>query len=128
MSEIASAADVAIKSRPIGRILRFLMGAFMLTRIAPEIASASWSTNAVIASVILALLAGYTAVHFAVGHFAPKLNRWLGAVIAVAPAVLLFTLGGSVGQIASVAYIGGSLLIDSISGDAGCEVMASRRR
>ncbi len=114
----------AIKSRPIGRILRFLMGAFSLGLIVPQIPWTSWTTNATIAGVIVTLLAGYTAIHFAVWRFAPNINRWLGAVVAAAPVMLLFVFGGGIGQIASVGYVGTSLLIDSINGDAGCEVMA----
>nr|NIM49147.1 hypothetical protein [Gemmatimonadales bacterium] len=50
--------------------------------------------------------------------------RWFGAVLAVAPVVLLFALGGALGRVASVAYIGSSLLLQAIRGDAGCEVMS----
>jgi hypothetical protein len=114
----------ATKSRPVGRILRFLMGGFMLTLIAPAIASATSKSGAMIAGTIVALLVGYTAIHLAVWRFAPDLNRWLGGVVAVTPAVLLFGFGGGIGQVSAVGYIGGSLLIDSINGDAGCEVMA----
>ena len=124
MSELALTTIAAIKSRPIGRILRFLMGAFMLGLIAPQIPWASWTANATIAGVIVALVVGYTAIHFAVRRFVPNINRWLGAVVAAAPVMLLFIFGGGIGQIASVGFVGASLLIDSINGDAGCEVMA----
>ena len=78
-----------------------------------------------IAGVILGLLAGYTAIHFAVWRFAPKLSRWLGSVLAMTPAALLFVFGDVIGQISVAGYVGVSLLIDSINGDCGCEVMAS---
>lgn len=124
MSEQALVTVAAIKSRPIGRVLRFVMGVLMLGLIVPQIPWASWATDGMIAGAFLALLAGYTAIHFAVWRFAPNVNRWLGAVVAVVPAALLFVFGGGIGQIASVGYVGTSLLIDSINGDAGCEVMA----
>ena len=124
MTESAMVDVTAKKSRPVGRILRFLMGGFMLAMIAPAIASATPMSGAMIAGTIVALLIGYTAIHLAVWRFAPDLNRWLGAVVAVTPAVLLFLFGGGIGQVSAVGYIGGSLLIDSINGDAGCEVMA----
>lgn len=124
-SDLASVSVAAIKSRPIGRILRFLMGAGMVAVVVvPHIGRASLTNNAMLAGVILALLAGYTVIHLAVWRFAPDLNRWLGAMLAVTPAALLFVFGGVIGQIASVGYVGASLLIDSINGDAGCEVMA----
>ncbi len=122
MSETASTE--ATRSRPIGRILRFLMGGFMLSLILPQIITASWTNDALIAGTIVALLVVYTGIHLAVWRFAPNLNRWLGAVIAVLPAVLVFVFGGGIGQASAVGYIGGSLLIDSFNGDAGCDVMA----
>ncbi len=124
MSEQASITIAATKSRPIGRVLRFLMGVVMLGLIMPQIPWASWTTDGKIAGAFVALTAGYTAIHFAVRRFAPNINRWLGAVVAAAPVMLLFVFGGGIGQIASVGYVGTSLLIDSINGDAGCEVMA----
>ncbi len=124
MSEQASITIAATKSRPIGRILRFLMGVFMLGLIVPQIPWGSWMTVGMIAGAFVALTAGYTAIHFAVRRFAPNINRWLGAVVAVLPVALLFVFGGAIGQIASVGYVGTSVLIDSINGDAGCEVMA----
>jgi hypothetical protein len=48
----------------------------------------------------------------------------LGALLAITPAVLFFMLGGGIGQMGAISYIGGSLFIDSINGDSGCEVMA----
>ncbi len=124
MSEHALVTVAAIKSRPIGRILRFLLATFLLERVVPAIAGASWTTNAMIAGVILGLLAGYTAIHFSVWRYAPELNRWLGSVLAMTPAALLFVFGDVIGQISVAGYVGVSLLIDSINGDCGCEVMA----
>ena len=124
MSETASLTVGATRSRPIGRILRFLMGGFMLAPIVSPIVAASWMNTAKFAGTIVGLVVGYTAIHLAVWRFAPNLNRWLGAVVAVTPAVLVFVLGGGIGQAAAIGYVGGSLVIDSINGDAGCEVMA----
>ena len=124
MSELALNTVAEIKSRPIGRILRFLLGADLLVLAVPAIARVSLTTDLIIGGVILGLVAGYTAIHFSVRRFVPKLNRWLGAGLAVAPAGLLFVFGDVIGQISVAGYIGASLLIDSVNGDAGCEVMA----
>ena len=70
----------AVKSRPIGRILRFILGAYMLVLAVPAIAQASLTTGAMIAAVILALLVGYIAILHSVRRFAGNLNRWLGSV------------------------------------------------
>ena len=120
----SSTTLAAVRSRPIGRILRFLMGGVLIALTVPNIVQAAFATNAMTAGVILALLAGYTVIHLAVWRFATDLNRWLGAVLALTPVALLYVFGGPIGQIASIGYIGGSLLIDSLNGDAGCEVMA----
>ena len=124
MFEHALVTVTAIKSRPIGRFLRFLLATFLFELVVPAIAGVSWTTNAMIAGVILGLLAGYTAIHFAVWRFAPNLNRWLGSVLAMTPAALLFVFGDVIGQISVAGFVGGSLLINSINGDCGCEVMA----
>ncbi len=120
----SSTTLAAVKSQPIGRILRFLMGGVLIALVVPNIGQAAFATNAMTAGVILGLLAGYTVIHLAVWRFAADLNRWLGAVLALTPVALLYVFGGPIGQIASIGYIGGSLLIDSLNGDAGCEVMA----
>ncbi len=124
MSKQALVTVTPAKSRPVGRILRFLLGAFLSVLVEPAIAQLSWTTIAIIAGVILGLLAGYTAIHFSVWRFAPNLNRWLGAMLAMTPVALLCIFGDVIGQISAAGYVGGSLLIDSINGDAGCEVMA----
>ena len=56
------------------------MATFLLERVVPAISGASWTTNTMIAGVILGLLAGYTAIHFSVWRFSPNLNRWLGSM------------------------------------------------
>ncbi len=124
MSKQALVTEVPVKSRPIGRILRFLLGASLSVLVEPAIAQLSWTTIAIIAGVILGLLAGYTAIHFSVWRFAPNLNRWLGSVLAMTPAALLFVFGDVIGQISVAGFVGGSLLINSINGDCGCQVMA----
>ncbi len=114
----------ARRARPIGRILRFLMAGYLIATVAPHYLGASWQSNVKIVAAIGALTVLYTAMHLIISKYAPHLNRWLGAVLAVTPAVLFFVLGGGIGQMGAMSYIGGSLFIDSINGDSGCEVMA----
>lgn len=85
---------------------------------------ASWQSNLKIVAAIGALTVLYTAMHLLISKYVPRLNRWLGAVLAITPAVLFFLFGGGIGQVGAISYIGGSLFIDSINGDSGCEVMA----
>ena len=112
------------RARPIGRILRFLLAGFMIATVVPHYMGASWQSNLKIVAAIGALTILYTAMHLIISKYVPHLNRWLGAVLAVTPAVLFFLLGGGIGQMGALSYIGGSLFIDSINGDSGCEVMA----
>ena len=114
----------ASRARPIGRILRFLMAGYLLATVIPHYLTASLQSNLKIAAVIGGLLVLYTAMHLVIAKYVPRLNRWLGALLAIIPATLLFLLGGGIGQMGSLTYIGGSLLIDSFNGDGGCEVMA----
>ena len=112
------------RARPIGRILRFLLAGFLIAEVAPHYLGASWQSNLKIVAAIGALTILYTAMHMIISKYFPRLNRWLGAVLAITPAVLFLVLGGGIGQMGAMSYIGGSLFIDSINGDSGCEVMA----
>ncbi len=112
------------RARPIGRILRFLMAGYLIVTVIPHYLGASWQANLKIAAAIGGLIILYTGMHLIIAKFVPRLNRWLGALLAIIPAALLFVLGGGIGQMGSLSYIGGSLFIDSLSGDSGCEVMA----
>jgi hypothetical protein len=63
-------------------------------------------------------------VHLIVSRYGTRLHAWFGAVLAIAPVILLFALGGPIGRAASVAFVGISLLLQALRGDGGCEVMA----
>jgi hypothetical protein len=121
---IETAPDSATRARPIGRILRFLMAGYLVATAAPYFLAASWQANLKIAAAVGGLLVLYTGMHLLIARYVPHLNRWLGALLAVTPAALLFLFGGGIGQLGSLSYIGGSLFIDSFNGDSGCEVMA----
>ena len=112
------------RARLVGRILRFLMAGFLIATVVPHYLGASWQWNLKIVAAIGALTLLYTAMHLIITKYVPHLNRWLGAVLAITPAVLFFVLGGGIGQMAALSYIGGSLFVDSFNGDSGCEVMA----
>jgi len=112
------------RARPIARILRFLMAGYLIATVAPHYLGASWQSNLKIVAAIGALTILYTAMHLIISKYVPRLNRWLGGLLAITPAVLFFMLGGGIGQMGAISYIGGSLFIDSINGHSGCEVMA----
>jgi hypothetical protein len=126
MSEttIDTVAPSTRRARPIGRILRFLLAGFLIASVLPHYLTASWQSNLKIAGAIVGLIVLYTAMHLIISKYVPRLNRWLGAFLAVIPAALLFLVGGGIGQMGALSYVGGSLFIDSLNGDCGCEVMA----
>ena len=112
------------RARPIGRFFRFLLAGFLIATVAPHYLTASWQSNLKIAAAIVGLIVLYTAMHLMIAKYVPRLNRWLGAILAVIPAALLFFIEGGIGQMGALSYVGGSLFIDSLNGDCGCEVMA----
>ena len=126
---IETAPASTTRARPIGRILRFLMAGYLIVTVIPHYLGASWQANFRIAAAIGGLIVLYTGMHWIIAKYVPHLNRWLvnrwlGALLAITPAALLFLFGGGIGQMGSLSYIGGSLFIDSFNGDSGCEVMA----
>jgi hypothetical protein len=92
--------------------------------VTPYYLATSWQANLKIVAAIGGLIVLYTVMHLIISKFVPRLNRWLGAVLAVVPVMLLFLIGGGIGQLGAMTYVGGSLFIDSLNGDGGCEVMA----
>jgi len=112
------------KAGIIGRTLRLMLGALF-----------GWLTFTVLRGEdgpfnlrVLAVLGGitlfYALLHAAVARRSATSHRWLGAIAAVLPIVLVFAFGGAVGRIAVAAYVGLSLLLQTVRGDAGCEVLA----
>ena len=112
------------RARPIGRNLRFLMAGYFIVTAIPHYLGASGQANLKTAAVIGGLIILYTGMRLVIAKYVPRLNRWLGALLALIPAALLFLLGGGIGQAGSLSYIGGSLFIDSLTGGSGCRLMA----
>lgn len=110
-------------SMPLSRVLRVLLGLFMIAAITPPLLSASWAGRLSVAAVFAALVVGYTAIHYLVSRYLGGLRPWLGSMIAVTPAFILF-LVGDVYMVAVIAFIGLSLLLIAALGHPGCEVLA----
>ena len=112
-------------AKPIGRVLRFAMGAALISLLIAQgvldaAANILWQSSA----VFVGLIALYSVIHFIVLRFLSTINAVLGTIIALSPAILVYYIAGDAGQIAVIAYIGSSLLIDAVTADLGCEVMA----
>jgi hypothetical protein len=113
-------------------MLRLVFGVCVMIVALPVWFVAGWSYNLRSLGIMAALVLFYTLVHFLVSRYLARLNRWVGAVLAVTPVFLVWYFGQGGGPLfgqgeggtAAITYIGVSLLIDALRADAGCEVMA----
>jgi hypothetical protein len=112
------------KAGIIGRTLRLMLGLLLAWMTFTVTRFEDVAFNLRIVAVFAGLTTFYTILHLVIGKYGARINRWFGAALAVAPVILVFALGGAVGRLASVAFIGISLLLQAIRGDGGCEVMA----
>ena len=110
-------------AKPVGRLLRLLMGTLLTIHAVQHMISGDTTLNLQAAAIVLGLLLLYTLVHLAISRFVPSINAWLGAVIALAPASLLFALVDPSLRFSLVLFIGVSLVVTAIRADGGCEVM-----
>jgi len=63
-------------------------------------------------------------MHFVIANYLPQINRWFGAILALIPLLLICPLGEGIGRVSVLTFLGLSLLLASIRGDSGCEVMS----
>ncbi len=108
---------------PISRLLRLVLGLVMIASVMPPLLGASWQGRLEVAAVIAALVVLYVAVHLLVTRYFGWLHPWLGAIIAVSPAFLIFLRGG-VFAAGVILFIGLSLILIAALGHPGCEVLA----
>lgn len=113
-----------IEARPVGRMVRLLMGGFLTIHVpTSHLMGAPPSLSLQVAGVVLGLFAFYALVHVLILKFLPTINPWAGAVLAVAPVLLVFLMGSLPMRHGVVLFLGVSLLFTGIRGDGGCEVM-----
>jgi len=108
---------------PVGRVLRLLAGTALTIHAAQHMISGDTTLNLQAAGIVLGLFLLYAVVHLAISRFVPSINAWLGAVIALAPAILVFALVDPSLRFSLVLFIGVSLVVTAIRADGGCEVM-----
>ena len=113
-----------IRARPVGRMVRLLMGGLLTIHVpVSHLIGAPPSLAVQVAGVVFGLFVFYALVHVLISRFAPTINPWLGAFLAVTPVLLVFLMGGLPVRHGVVLFIGISLLFTGIRGDGGCEVM-----
>ena len=110
-------------AKPVGRVLRLLMGTALTIRATQDMISGDTTLNLQATAIVLGLFLLYTMVHWAIPRFVPSINPWLGAGIAIAPVFLIFALAGPALRFATLLFIGVSLVVTAIRADGGCEVM-----
>ena len=114
----------SFRALPVGRVLRFLLGIGLVAEVLPFFVQAESVRVLGAISVTLGITMLYALMHWFVSSFLTRLNRWLGAGLAILPVVVVFALGGTLGQVGAITFIGVSLLLAAIRADAGCEVMS----
>lgn len=105
---------------PGGRVLRLLVGAWLLFVVATNAARAPSGVALLMGATFAALLSLYVALHLFLTR--RQLNVWLGKLIALVPVALVYFLGPDAVKLGVLAFFGTSLLVASLRGDPGCEV------
>ena len=112
------------RTMPIGRILRFILGVLLIGIVVPRFIALDLVADIKIIGIVIAIIVFYMLLHAIVYKFLPGINRWLGAILALTPVILVFIFGGFFAKIAVLTFLGVSLIIASIRADSGCEVMS----
>ena len=120
------------RAKPVGRVLRLIVGAVLLVIVFPWYLQAAPSFLLATLAVLLFLIVFYSLVHLLVTKTRPGVNRWVGALLANVPVIIIYILGSGgglifgdgEGQLAVLTYLGVSLAVTGLRSDAGCEVMA----
>ena len=112
-----------IKARPVGRVLRLLLGVFLAAEGVRHLVGSGAELMAMTAGVVVGEFLFYVALHLAIVRLGSSINRWVGAFVAVTPVVLVFLLSDAGGQLGTLLFVGVSLLFTALRNDAGCEVM-----
>jgi hypothetical protein len=116
-------SDEGIKAKGMCRSMRLIAGIFMTVEGTRHLFGSSPGFPLKTTGVVAGELIFYLALHLVISKFSRRVNPWLGAVLAVAPVVLVFIYGGPAGRLGTLIYVGVSLVLTAIRSDGGCEVM-----
>ncbi len=124
MATDADVLDTHIqRAMPITRVLRLVVGLAVLLLVLQILRNASAGGIFRVVGATLAFVPFYAVVHHLVATYAPRMNRWIGALVAVAPVALAFFAGPGWVSVGALLFVGVSLLLTAVLGDPGCEVM-----
>lgn len=117
---------------PLGRILRLLLGLALIATVGPLYLRISPGMVAVTLLLVAGLISAYTLLHVLVSRtrWAPRgvagtvlaLALLVGLYLAGAPGAMIF--GRGEGELASLTFLGFSLVVAGLRADPGCEVMS----
>jgi hypothetical protein len=124
--------DKRVRALPVGRVLRLLLGVILMADLIPIYGRLRVSFLFRTALLIVAILAVYSVIHVLASHKILGLNSWLGTALALGLLVAVYLSGGrgglilgrGEGQLAAGTFLGASLLLAALRGDAGCELMS----
>ncbi len=117
---------------PVGRVLRFALGLFLVA-FTLVLFLKTPSDFVLRTLLVVALLLGfYSLLNYLVVTRFLRLGKWPGAILANGTALFVFLIGGAGGPIfgrgegqgAVLLYLGISLLLAALRSDPGCEVMS----
>ena len=89
-----------LKARPVGRVIRLLLGVWLVVEGGRHLVGTSPGLVATTAGVVIGEFLFYAALHLVIVRYFASVNRWVGAFVAVTPVVLVFVLGGMPGMLA----------------------------
>ena len=124
--------DKGQRALPVGRLLRLLLGLILMADLIPIYGRLGVPFLFRTALLILAMLAMYSFIHVLAWRKVLGLNSWLGTALTLALLIAVYLAGGrgglllgrGEGQLAAGTFLGLSLLVAGMRGDAGCELMS----
>lgn len=122
MTEVSHATRP--RALPVGRVAWALVGIWLAAILISYYRTASSGTLVGAAATAVALVPLYIGVQRVVVRYLSGINRWLGALLALLPAVLVFLFAGLAVRAGVLTFLAVSLLVAAVRGDPGCEVMS----
>lgn len=121
----ATSTNMPYKARPVGRILRLLLGIFFVTEVWPVYNEVTMEGVFIRLGWALGLFLFYFLLHHIIMAFAPKINRIIGAILAFGPIIAVFFIGyGGPEATGALTFLAISLITAALRADPGCEVMS----
>ncbi|MDP6582147.1 MAG: hypothetical protein QF681_15950 [Vicinamibacterales bacterium] len=110
-------------ARPVGRVLRLLLGVLLVVESGRYLVGKGLALVAMAGGVVVGEFLFYAVLHLVIVRLSTSINRWVGALLAVMPVLLVFALSAAPGRLGTMLFVGISLFFTALRNDAGCEVM-----